>query len=55
MEKGERKFEFVPTNLHLQRMWAANQTLRKERAFDVVTHGAFTAFAQKNKSQGLIK
>lgn len=51
--KSDRTHEFVPVNLHLQRMWAESESLRKEGHFDVVTHGAFTAFAQKGP--GLIK
>ena len=52
-QKGERHFEFVPTNLHLQRLWVENDSLRKSGAFDIVTHGAFTSFG--DKSPGLIK
>ena len=51
--KGDRTYEFVPTNLHLQRMWVENESLRKSAFFDIFSHGAFTAFAQK--SPGLIK
>ncbi len=53
-QKGERAYEFVPTNLHLQRMWADNESLRKSGLFDCFTHGAFTQFAVQ-KSPGLIK
>ena len=53
VQKGEKKFEFVPTNLHLQRMWVENDSLRKSGFYDTFTHGAFTAFCQK--SPGLIK
>ena len=52
-QKGEKTFEFVPTNLHIQRMWVENESLRKSNFFDTFTHGAFTAFAQK--SPGLIR
>ena len=52
-QKGEKKFEFVPTNLHLQRMWVVNDSLRKSGFYDTFTHGAFTSFGQK--SPGLIK
>ncbi len=53
VQKGERSFEFVPTNLVLQRMWADNESLRKTGCFDTFTHGAFTQFGLK--SPGLIK
>ena len=52
-QKGEKKYEFVPTNLHLQRMWVVNDSLRKSGFYDTFTHGAFTSFGQK--SPGLIK
>ena len=48
MDKGEKMYEFVPTNLHLQRMWVENDSLRKSGFYDTFTHGAFTAFAQKS-------
>jgi len=53
-QKSEKALEFAPTNLHLQRMWAKNDSLGKSGTFDVFTHGAFTAMAQKG-SPGLIK
>ncbi|XP_059080345.1 inositol polyphosphate-4-phosphatase type I A-like isoform X1 [Tigriopus californicus] len=52
-QKSDKTFEFVPTNLHLQRMWVQNESLRKSGFYDTFTHGAFTAMAQK--SPGLIK
>ena len=52
-EKAEKMFEFVPTNLHLQRMWVLNDSLRKSGFYDIFTHGAFTSYGQK--SSGLIK
>ena len=52
-QKGEKKYEFVPTNLHLQRMYVENDSLRKTGTYDIVTHGAFTSYGRK--SQGLIK
>jgi len=48
-------YEFVPTNLHLQRVWIENESLRKGGLYDIHTVGAFTAFAQTTESQGLIK
>ena len=53
--KGDPTYEFVPTNLHLQRVWAQNESLRKAAFHDIHTVGAFNAFAQKTKSQGLIR
>ena len=52
-QKGEKKYEFVPTNLHLQRLWVVNDSLRKSGFYDTFTHGAFTSFG--HKSPGLIK
>eukprot|EP00095_Tigriopus_kingsejongensis_P011180 maker-scaffold456_size166325-snap-gene-0.28 protein:Tk11180 transcript:maker-scaffold456_size166325-snap-gene-0.28-mRNA-1 annotation:"type i inositol- -bisphosphate 4-phosphatase-like" len=52
-QKSDKTFEFVPTNLHLQRMWVQNESLRKTGYYDIHTHGAFTAMTQK--SPGLIK
>jgi len=54
-KKGEIAYEFIPTNLHLQRMWVQNLSLRKSAFYDIHTVGAFTAYAQKTRSQGLIK
>ena len=51
--KAEGSYEFYPTNLHLQRMWAQNATLRKTNFFDIYTVGAFSAHSLKTKSQGL--
>jgi len=48
-------YEFVPTNLHLQRSWIENESMRKSGLYDIHTVGAFTAFAQTTESQGLIK
>ena len=45
--KGDRLFEFVPVNLHLQRM-TVRQSKNKELCdYDVVTVGAFTALPHK--------
>lgn len=54
-EKSDTNLEFIPTNLHLQRMWVENPSLRKSGYYDIHTVGAFTAFAQKSKSEGLIR
>ena len=52
--KESRTYEFVPTNLHLQRMWVENDSLRKVGTYDIFTHGAFTSMANR-KEPGLIK
>ncbi|PNF15691.1 hypothetical protein B7P43_G14251, partial [Cryptotermes secundus] len=53
--KGDRMLEFAPVNLHLQRMWVQNDTLRKSGFYDIITVGAFTAHSHKSKNGGLIK
>ncbi|XP_067004000.2 inositol polyphosphate-4-phosphatase type I A [Anabrus simplex] len=53
--KHDRTLEFAPVNLHLQRMWVQNDTLRKTGFYDIVTVGAFTAHSHKSKNGGLIK
>ena len=52
-DKHEKDYEFVPVNLHLQRMWVENDSLRKCGTYDTITHGAF--LANPIKSPGLIK
>lgn len=54
-KKGDESLEFAPINLHLQRMWAHNDTLKKSGHLDVVTVGAFTRHTGKTKTGGLIK
>jgi inositol polyphosphate-4-phosphatase len=54
-KKSDEALEFAPINLHLQRMWAHNDTLKKSGCLDVVTVGAFTRHAGKTKTGGLIK
>uniref|UniRef100_A0A146L0V0 Type II inositol 3,4-bisphosphate 4-phosphatase n=1 Tax=Lygus hesperus TaxID=30085 RepID=A0A146L0V0_LYGHE len=53
--KFDRSLEFAPINLHLQRMWVQNETLKKCDFYDIVTVGAFTAHSHKSKNGGLIK
>ncbi|XP_021932968.1 type I inositol 3,4-bisphosphate 4-phosphatase isoform X2 [Zootermopsis nevadensis] len=53
--KNDRMLEFAPVNLHLQRMWVQNDTLRKCGFYDIITVGAFTAHSHKSKNGGLIK
>ena len=53
--KADQTYEFVPTNLHLQRMWVQNESLRKSGFYDIQTVGAFSAYARRTKSQGLMR
>ncbi|XP_014278219.1 inositol polyphosphate-4-phosphatase type I A isoform X4 [Halyomorpha halys] len=53
--KFDRSLEFAPVNLHLQRMWVQNDTLKKCGFYDIITVGAFTAHSHKSKNGGLIK
>lgn len=53
--KADESCEFAPVNLHLQRMWAHNDTLKRSAVLDVITVGAFTRHAGKTKTGGLIK
>lgn len=53
--KHDRTLEFAPVNLHLQRMWAQNDSLKKCGFYDMITVGAFTAHSHKSKNGGLIK
>uniref|UniRef100_A0A182K713 phosphatidylinositol-3,4-bisphosphate 4-phosphatase n=1 Tax=Anopheles christyi TaxID=43041 RepID=A0A182K713_9DIPT len=53
--KGDETLEFAPVNLHLQRMWAHNDTLKRAGILDVITVGAFTRHSGKTKTGGLIK
>lgn len=53
--KTDESLEFAPINLHLQRMWAHNDTIKRSGILDVITVGAFTRHAGKSKTGGLIK
>lgn len=53
--KGDESLEFAPVNLHLQRMWAHNASIKRVDVLDVITVGAFTQHSGKSKSGGLIK
>ncbi|KAH8373174.1 hypothetical protein KR009_000105 [Drosophila setifemur] len=54
--KMDEALEFLPVNLHVQRMWAQNDTLQRRGLLDVVTVGAFTRYDAKGRnSGGLIK
>jgi len=54
--KADESLEFLPVNLHVQRMWAQNDTMQRRGLLDVVTVGAFTRHdAKGRKCGGLIK
>lgn len=53
--KADPSYEFVPLNLHLQRMWVQNESLHKSGFHDTMTVGAFTAYAQGYDLGGLVK
>ena len=42
-DKDKAELQYCPVNLHLQRLWVQNSSLRKQRTFDWCTVGAFTA------------
>lgn len=54
-KRNDESLEFAPINLHLQRMVAHNDTLKKSGCLDVITVGAFTRHTGKQKTGGLIK
>ena len=51
----ENSLEFAPINLHLQRMWAQNESLRRSGFYDIMTVGAFAANTLGFKQGGLVK
>lgn len=54
-QKADILLDFVPVNLHLQRLWAQNVTTRKTGVHDMITVGAFTAYAHDYKHGGLLR
>ena len=54
-QKCDNDYPFVPTNLHLQRFWIENLSLRKSGHHDIFSSAAFTAGADSSQSGGLIK
>uniref|UniRef100_T1IR47 PH domain-containing protein n=1 Tax=Strigamia maritima TaxID=126957 RepID=T1IR47_STRMM len=54
-QKCNKSFEFVPVNLHLQRLWIQNDSTKKSGFYDVITVGAFAAHTLKFKNGGLLK
>ena len=54
-EKCDNNYPFVPTNLHLQRFWIENLSLRKSGHHDIFSSAAFTAGADSSQCGGLIK
>ncbi|XP_035214308.1 type II inositol 3,4-bisphosphate 4-phosphatase-like [Stegodyphus dumicola] len=55
VKKKDTNFEFVPVNLHVQRMWVQNVTTRKTGVYDIITVGAFSAFPRRFRQGGLLR
>ncbi|XP_054709004.1 inositol polyphosphate-4-phosphatase type I A-like [Uloborus diversus] len=55
VKKMDTNFEFVPVNLHVQRMWVQNVTTRKTGVYDIITVGAFSAFSRRFREGGLLR
>ncbi|KAL7643148.1 UNVERIFIED_CONTAM: hypothetical protein RMT77_006438 [Armadillidium vulgare] len=52
-EKDESALEFAPINLHIQRLFAQNESLRRSKFYDIITVGAFSANSLGFKKGGL--
>ncbi|OWF44824.1 type I inositol 3,4-bisphosphate 4-phosphatase-like isoform X2 [Mizuhopecten yessoensis] len=53
VKKGDKDLQFVPVNLHLQRMTVINEVRNSTGWYDIITVGAFTAYPHKYKHGGL--
>ena len=51
----DNNYPFVPTNLHLQRFWIENLSLRKSGHHDIFSSAAFSAGADSSECGGLIR
>ncbi|KAL3880724.1 hypothetical protein ACJMK2_032942 [Sinanodonta woodiana] len=54
-KKADKELEFVPVNLHQQRMTVLNEATETAGCYDITTVGAFVAHARKFKNGGLYK
>eukprot|EP00106_Octopus_bimaculoides_P000773 XP_014768215.1 PREDICTED: type I inositol 3,4-bisphosphate 4-phosphatase-like [Octopus bimaculoides] len=53
--KADKEYEFVPINLHLQRMQLIDENTNTTCCYDCITHGSLAAFSQKFKCGGLLR
>ncbi|XP_074650931.1 inositol polyphosphate-4-phosphatase type I A-like [Tubulanus polymorphus] len=53
VQKSISELAFVPTNLHLQRMWVHNEARKNNTYYDIVTVGAFIDFPRMFKQGGV--
>ncbi|KAK2719964.1 hypothetical protein QYM36_004018, partial [Artemia franciscana] len=54
LHKTNHETLFLPVNLHVQRFFANNDSLRRSSSLDIVTAGAFTAASLGFKGGGLL-
>ncbi|ESP02136.1 hypothetical protein LOTGIDRAFT_230548 [Lottia gigantea] len=52
-DKDKRELEFIPVNVHLQRIAVGTEGSKQGTVYDSITTGAFTAYSQKYKHGGL--